>query len=1138
MVGHASGDGSRYRPVRFYAKGGLGEVHVAEDGELGRQVALKRIQDCHAGNESLRRRFLREAELTARLEHPGIVPVHGLVQGADGQPYYAMRFVEGQSLREAVEAFHRQDQAPGRDPGERRLALRELLGRFFAVCNTVAFAHDRGVVHRDLKPANIMLGRYGETFVVDWGLAKDMRGEESAGVPEGSDASAAAASSQPRAPVDSLTKTGRVAGTPAYMSPEQAAGHWDAVGPAADIYGLGAILYVLLTGRPPLEGRDAAEVLARVQRGDFPRPRQLRPDVPRALEAVCLKAMALGPQDRYASALELRADVERWLADEPVSAYREPWTTRVRRRVRRHRALATGVAAAALVALLLGVGGWLWLADRRADTERRMGLALGAARQRFEQAVRLEAQGAADPQAALTVWREGLAAAEQAGNLGAAGWSGSEARQEAARLVAELRDGAERAGRALAQARKDARMRADLEAARMVRSAWKGRVLDYEASARAYARAFSGYGLDPRHPSAARALRQVPAPLRETLVAALDDWALCASAEAPRLYRVADAADKDSWRRRLRRAGDLATLRRLGDAAGKKPPAAVSLDLLAGRLERAGVRAEALAVWRRAQQLYPRDFWVNFNLGHTLCETDRTSRPLLAEAIGYLRVATTLRPQSGPAHNDLGAALQDTGDLTGAVAEMRRAVACAPTIPLAHTNLGSALHTGGDLAGAEAAHRRAVALDPNFAPTHYNLGLALYARRRLPAAAAALRRAVALNPRYAQAYYNLGVVLEAQGDPAAALAEYQRALEWDGKLAPAHINLGGILEARGDLKGSITHFRQAAAADPRSWPAHYNLAQALARKRDLAGALAAFRSTVALAPGHAQAHTKLGTVLEARGDLAGAVAEHRRALALDPKLAEAHYNLGNAFFAQEDWAEAASAFGQAAALRPEFAEAQCNLGLALQRQGKFGESLARLRRGHQLGTRRRGWPYPSAGWVQKAERFIRLDGNLPAFLKGERRPQSAAEGLELAELCGCKRLYRAAVRFYRAAFAQDPQAEAAHRYAAARAAARGAFGKGAPDGGESNPDHRAEQCRRALVWLRADLGRWAQVLEQGSAPARATLRRTLRYWRQDRALALVRDPRALARLPDAERRAWSELWADVEALLQKAGRDP
>jgi serine/threonine-protein kinase len=162
--------GLRFRILRPYARGGLGIVFVAQDEELHREVALKEIQVQHADHDESRARFLLEAEITGGLEHPGIVPVYGLGHYEDGRPFYAMRLIKGDSLKEAIARFHQAD-GPGRDPAERGLALRQLLRRFVDVCNAVAYAHSRGVLHRDLKPANVMLGPYGETLVVDWGLA-------------------------------------------------------------------------------------------------------------------------------------------------------------------------------------------------------------------------------------------------------------------------------------------------------------------------------------------------------------------------------------------------------------------------------------------------------------------------------------------------------------------------------------------------------------------------------------------------------------------------------------------------------------------------------------------------------------------------------------------------------------------------------------------------------------------------------------------------------------------------------------------------------------------------------------------------------------------------------------------------------
>jgi eukaryotic-like serine/threonine-protein kinase len=376
---------SRYRVVRSHARGGLGEVFVALDGELNREVALKEIQGRYADDAVSRARFVVEAEVTGGLEHPGIVPVYGLGEYQDGRPYYAMRFVRGESLKEAITHFHRKRGEEPADASSRELELHKLLGRFVDVCNAMEYAHVRGVLHRDLKPANVMLGPFGETLVVDWGLAKPFDDQvrtngHSVDAPTtapGLDRAEALGLSADLGPgtgrIRPLSASGEMydvlfgttVGTPHYMSPEQADGRVELT-PASDIYSLGATLYNLLTGTTPFTEKSLMPLLAKVRKGDFPSPRQVDPSVPPALDAICRHAMALKPEDRYPSSRDLAEDVEHWMADEPVSAYAEPWTARAARWARRHRTFVT-TAAALLIAAVVGLGTTAYLVEQERE---------------------------------------------------------------------------------------------------------------------------------------------------------------------------------------------------------------------------------------------------------------------------------------------------------------------------------------------------------------------------------------------------------------------------------------------------------------------------------------------------------------------------------------------------------------------------------------------------------------------------------------------------------------------------------------------------------------------------------------------------------------------------------------------------
>lgn len=326
------------------------------DPDLNRLVAMKEMSSELSSNPTARSMFLREARITGQLEHPNIVPVYEFqVPDAEEDAYYIMRLLRGKTLAESIAECH---QSSGRQPLRSR-DLHHLLHIFLSICNAIAYAHARGILHLDLKPSNIMLGEFGEVFVLDWGLAVVF--DPSGGVSTQEDTPES--ESPPHA-----TRTRQVAGTPVYMAPEQLAGQPDLFGPATDVHGLGAILCEVLSGAPPHPLVDGSLPVAptrattltldpvqdTIQRREFKAPTSSRSG-PRALWSICAKALATGPDDRYPDVGALAEDLRSWLADDPISVYRPTLRERLFRGVRKHRTLAAVLAVLAISLAAFGL---------------------------------------------------------------------------------------------------------------------------------------------------------------------------------------------------------------------------------------------------------------------------------------------------------------------------------------------------------------------------------------------------------------------------------------------------------------------------------------------------------------------------------------------------------------------------------------------------------------------------------------------------------------------------------------------------------------------------------------------------------------------------------------------------------------
>jgi serine/threonine-protein kinase len=1107
-AGDQANRAGRYLLEGEIACGGMGGVLRARDPELNRPLAVKVLLERHRGDPELERRFQEEAQITGQLQHPGIPPVHEVGTLADGRPFFAMKLIEGRTL---AELLHERS-GPGED-------LPRFLDIFEAVCQTLGYAHSRGVIHRDLKPANIMVGSFGEVQVMDWGLAKVLRAPGCGEGELGRRAGSPVATVRSEAP-ELASQAGDVLGTPSYMAPEQARGEVERLDERCDVFGLGAVLCELLTGQPPYTGPNVQVVHDQASRAELG-PAWTRLDecgaeaelvglakrclagersarLPDAGEvAAAVGAYLSGVQQRLRTAELERAAAEVRAEEAQAKAAAE--------RLARRRLL--GLAAAVLLLVLVGGGGtWWWWQDRR-ETVRQVEDALTEGRG-YQQAGR---------------WPEVRAALERArGRLGGGGPVWLHARVE--------------------QAVRDADLVADLEEVQLRKADFQGGRSNEFRATEEYGNVFRRYDLDVAGLSQEDLVARIRgSAVREALLAALDDWSSLERRKGDEkksayLREVANDADEDDWRKQLRAAlarRDVEELkRRTAEAVAQRQPAAV-LFLLYDYLAAGGAIREAEAVLRRGVMDHPSDFWLNKKLGDGL----QSGRP--GEAEGYYRVALSLRPGSPGVWLSLGNTLHATGRWDDAIACFREAIRLDPDYAMAHNNLGAVLAVKRQYREAIASYQQALSLDARDVKFHINLGLALLATGDVEGAIGCYRKAISVDSGFSQAHGNLAQALHTQGKLPEAIASYRKAIDLDPKNALAHTNLGLALQSVGRLKEAIAIHRKAVVLDPQNPHAHAALGAALYANRQLEEAIACYRKACALDSRNPTLLNNLASCLKDTGRLDQAIGVYRQAVSLAPRSAMAHYNLGVCLNDSGQPEEAIVCYHKVLSLDPNYAEAWCNLGHILRRKGRFAEALRYLLRGHELGSPRPGWHYPSREWVLQCQRLLLLESRLPDLLAGKLQPVSEAERLEYARCCALTDRQAGAARLYAAGFEADPRLaanlEAGHRYSAACAAALAGCGKG-QDAGPIDQEGRTRLRQQALNWLRADLTLWRKQLASWWPGKPAEAREALVYWRKDPNLAGVREPTHLAWLPEAERKEWEKLWAEIASMLKPVER--
>ncbi len=665
-------------------RGGMGIVYKARHLRLNRCVALKMLlTGAHASPEA-RERFLREAGAAAALRHPNIVQVHDMGE-KDGQPYFTMEFVEGGNLAGKLAGV----------PQPPRHAA-ELLA---TLADAVEAAHRSGIVHRDLKPSNVLLAADGTPKISDFGLARRMEGESG------------------------LTWTGIAIGTPSYMAPEQAEARPIAWGPAVDVYSLGAILYELLTGRPPFRAETATETVRRVITQDPIPPSRLNAKVPRDLETICLKCLEKEAHRRYAGAEMLAVDLRHFLGGEAIVARPEGRLARLFRRVRRRPVFAATIAVSTLSTAVL-LGGGLWLLADRADVARkaetdRLATERAALEDLRDMARSLDRSS----------WPEARIALERAkGRLGEQGSA------ETRRLIA-------RGARDLAFVARLESIRLEFERAIQNSNFPQTDDPPYEAAFRESG--IGGVGDDPE----GTADRVRASNIRETLVAALDHWSGCTKDPHRKewVLAVARQADPDStgWRDRARdpvmRADKAVLVEVIKHAPVTDPPVSLFLSL---DMELDVLSKERLPFLKRIQQAHPGDLWVNLALAGVLSREKNNE-----EAIRYYQAAVSIRPELALVHESLGKVLLRVDRPEEAVVSLRQALVLNPTSVGGLRLLVRYLSKLGRHDEAIDRLGTAIRLNPDEPILRSDLGRILEADGRHAEALAQLRQAVALQPR-------------------------------------------------------------------------------------------------------------------------------------------------------------------------------------------------------------------------------------------------------------------------------------------------------------------------------------------------------------------------------------------------------
>lgn len=1114
---------SRIEIGREFARGAMGIIYRAVDPELGRELAVKVLRPDLASHPELVRRFIEEAQITGQLQHPGVPPVHEIGVLEDGRPYFSMKLLRGETLSVLLKRR--------RSPLENQTRF---LAIFEQICHTMAYAHSRRVIHRDLKPNNVMVGRFDEVLVMDWGLAKVLR-DNGAFATDGERTDSLtmyAADSR-----GDMSQIGKILGTPAYMPPEQARGELSRLNERADVFALGGILCEILTGSSTFVGTDSDVIQSQAAQGDmdevFQRLRESGADT--ELIELASKCLASRPLDRFRDAGEVTTRIK---------AHREGVESRLRiSELERVRSMARAteerkrrkqvVRLSAVVVVLSLLAGTMLLMSLRANLIQSS---------RFESALReivLLRDRARQEPGEPAHWLVASEAIHGVEHLADTVW-GRNGDTRLAGMRAEIRTG-------LTAARRAQKLMEELDDIRASRADDpRGSVRDS-----AYAAAFRDAGIDvlAQPPEqVGSSIRSLPGTFPQRVTAVLDDWTNLKlkrggdPSVVNQMVAAANAADPDPWRQQLRQAiaisdHQLRTQRLIQFTEQvnlEKLPARSLVTLGASLVESKELR-RAETILNRGVIQYPSDPWLHLEIANLLMVSKHGEL-----AVGHLFAARAALPRL---EHELGHVLAEIGRFEDAERVFKEHVARHPRDVRTLICYANHLEDQNKQAEAEQIYNAALGVLEELIARHsdddfvqYMLAVAEFHLGNSRQAIPRLQELVKRSPKDALAMQRLGEFLSKEGRSKEAIEVLTKAVSIDPHNVRTRSYLGKAHTMAGQYPQAIEQLQEAIKVRPDLGSLHGNLSVTYERMKKLPEAESACREALRLDPRNWRSHKNLIQLMLQGNRVDEAVATAREMVRALPDHPESYANLGRALLVAEHAEESETACRDSLRLRPDDPSTLFNLGVALQRLSRFSEAAEVFKKAHQLGSQQPNWKLPSARFLKQATEDADAAQRLPKILKGEETPRSSSDRLVLYRACLHKYQFVAAARFASDILNSDPamrdDLKIPLRGMLAYAALSAATGKGNDALPETSAERRALGAQ-ALAALSDDLAIRQRMWNQMSPLEKQATVDNLHHVRQFGRSLLRQNPGEFEKLSVDEQRSWQAYWKLEEEFLRQ-----